>query len=43
MVWREEEKGGRERAEGRTGVKTGPFEAADLFIPVLLLPTLTFE
>lgn len=32
-----------ERAEGRTGVKTGLFEAAGLFITVLLLLTLTFE
>lgn len=33
----------REGDAGRSGVKTGLFEAADLFITVLLLLTLTFE
>ena len=43
LWFQQKEKGGRGRAEGRRGVKTGLFEAADLFITVLLLPTLTFE
>lgn len=43
MAQEKKEKGGREGAEGKTGMKTSPFEAADLFITVLLLLALTFE
>lgn len=39
---REEERE-KDGAEGRARLKTGLFEAADLFITVLLLLTLTFE
>lgn len=42
MVWTEKKKREEDRAEGRTGVKTRLFEAADIFITVLLLRTLTF-